>query len=184
MPSASEQGAKESAAYPAESFPVLRYETCSLQEGMDRFIACYNSCCDAYGNTNLLEKTGWYYSDGRWHYRQYEKNWLEPEIQLFEEETGQIREIRIGFEDHGYTEWGEALSVERAFFTLRCLNEKMSDEEIHQLILAEQADMKERFNYVEHDERPDITDPRSFGEYLLYQFFSEGVYYLCIQYAA
>lgn len=51
-------------------------------------------------------------NDDCWYYKQYEDNWLEPEYRVFVEPSGTIREIRIGFEDHGYTEWGEALSEE------------------------------------------------------------------------
>ena len=154
---------------------------CSFSDGRSRYIECYNTCCEAYGNTNLLKTdAGWRFSDGSWHYRQYDSNWLEPEIQVFEDSSGSILEIRIGFEDHGYTEWGEALSVERAFYTLRCLNETAEDEEINQLISDIESEMKIAVNYVEPGESPEIMNPIPFGDYEVYHFFSAGIYYLCI----
>ena len=154
---------------------------CSFSDGRSRYIECYNTCCEAYGNTNLLKTdAGWRFSDDSWHYRQYDNNWLEPEIQVFEDSSGSILEIRIGFEDHGYTEWGEALSVERAFYTLRCLNEAAADEEISQLISDIESEMKIAVNYVEPGESPEITNPTPFGDYEVYHFFSAGIYYLCI----
>lgn len=160
---------------------VLEYKTCSFSDGLDRFVECYNTCCEAYGNTNLLKAdAGWHFSNDCWHYRQYENNWLEPEMQVYVEGSDSIREIRIGFEDHGYTEWGEALSIERSFYTLRCLCETLDDEELRQLIADIISDMKKATNYVELGESPIITNPVCCDDYELYHFFSGGIYYLCI----
>jgi len=160
-------------------------ETCSFSDGLARFIECYNSCCAAYGNDNLLKADeGWRSSGDCRRYRQFENNWLEPELRVYVDDSDSIREIRIGFEDHGYTQWGQALSEERAFYTLRCLNGELSDEELERLIAEEEKDMKNTLNYVERDAEPEINDPRSCGDYILYQFFSGGVYYLCVRESA
>ena len=39
-----------------EEAEVPEYESCSFADGLDRFIECYNICCTAYGNTNLLRQ--------------------------------------------------------------------------------------------------------------------------------
>ena len=164
-----------------EEAEAPEYEICSFADGLDRFIECYNICCTAYGNTNLLiTDSGWNFSDGCWHYRQYENNWLEPEIEVYLDENDAIREIRIGYEDHGYTEWGEALSKERSFYTLRCLHDEQSDDGIRMLIEDVESDMKKSSHYVELGESPEIIAPISYGDYDIYHFFSAGIYYLCI----
>ena len=165
----------------AEPSPVPACETCAFSDGLDRFIDCYNSCCTALGNTNLLkDRSYWQFYGDCWHYRQFEDNWLEPEFQVFTEPSGALREIRIGFENHGYTEWGEALSEERAFYTLRCLCEEQSDGELRELLFDVTAGMKASPNYVGVGETPPVSDPVACGDYLVYHFFSGGVFQLCV----
>lgn len=69
----------------AEPSPVPACETCAFSDGLDRFIDCYNSCCTALGNTNLLkDRSYWQFYGDCWHYRQFEDNWLEPEFQVLQ----------------------------------------------------------------------------------------------------
>ncbi len=166
---------------PTETVPDRQPETCAFSDGLDRFIECYNSCRRAYGNADPLKDTGWDYRSGCWRYKQFEDIWTEPELQVYVEDSGAIREIRIGYEDHGYTEWGEALSDERAFFTLRCLCDDESDEDLRRLIGEEKTRMKETAYIAEPGEAPEVIAPRTWGDYRLYQFFSGGVYYFCIR---
>lgn len=154
---------------------------CSFSEGLDRFIECYNDCCRAYGNKNLLHEEGWNYHNDCWHYKQYENIWTEPELQVFVEDTGAIREIRIGFEDHGYTEWGEALSEERSFFTLKCLCENESDEDLTRIIAEMRSKMRETTEPENPGAETEVNSLLVCGNYELCPFFSGGVYYLCIR---
>lgn len=163
-----------------ETPPGSTFETCSFSDGLDRFIECYNSCRRAYESVDLFKNTGWKNYGEAWHYRQFEDIWTEPEMQVYVEDSGPIREIRIGFEDHGYTEWGEALSEDRAFFTLRCLSSEPGDDGLRELIADAIHDMKASPQYVDVGETPEVLDPITCGEYQLYSFFSGGVYQLCI----
>lgn len=164
-----------------EAPTVYENEYCSFSDGLDRFIECFNSCCMAHENTNLMkEKSNWRLNEDCWYYKQYEGNWLEPEYRVFVESSGAIREIRIGFEDHGYTEWGEALSEVRSFYTLRCLSSEPRDDELRQLITDIITDMKTTARYIDIDKEPDVLDPVIYGDYLIYHFFSGGVFQLCV----
>ena len=164
----------------ARPLPSPESETCSFSDGFERFVACYNSCCAAHGDPNILKDGGWYFDGECRHYRQYENNWLEPELQVFADDAGPIREIRIGFEDHGYTEWGEALSEERAFYTLRCLCGQQSDEELREVLAEVIQAMRSSPHHTDPDETPAVIDPVFCGDYALYHFFSGGIYQLCI----
>ena len=95
-------------------------------------------------------------------------------MQVFVEGAGPIQEIRVAFEDHGYTEWGEALFEERAFFTLRCLFEDKSDDELTRIITEARSEMRETAE-------SEGNIPLVCGDYELYQFFSGGVFFLCIR---
>lgn|GEM_PF-4123914 len=159
---------------PLATSQASQFGGCSFSEGLDRFVECYNDCCRAYGNRNLLQETGWNYHNDCWHYKQYENIWTEPELQVFVGEAGPIQEIRVAFEDHGYTEWGEALSEERAFFTLRCLCEDKSDDELIRIITEARSEMRETAE-------SEGNTPLVCGDYELYHFFSGGVYFLCIR---
>ena len=181
--------AKRSDAAPGDHAAAAQPETavnaendyCSFSDGLDRFIDCYNSCCTARGNANLLkEKSDWRQNEDNWCFKQEEDNWLEPEIQVFAASSGAIREIRIGFEDHGFTEWGEALSEERTFYTLRCLWPEPDDKQLRQLIADVIADMKTTRRYIDVDAEPDVSDPVACGDYWLYHYFSGGMFQLCI----
>ena len=166
---------------PLETSQTSQIDNCSFSDCLERFIECYNACCRAYGNKNLLQETGWNYNNDCWHYKQYENIWTEPELQVFVDDAGSIREIRIAFEDHGYTEWGEALSEERAFYTLRCLCGDKSDEELTQIIEEARSEMRETTEVEDPGAEIEVTSSRVCGDYELYHFFSGGVYYLCVR---
>ena len=164
-----------------ETAIISENEYCAFSDGLDRFIECYNSCCTAHENSNLLKaKSDWRLNEDCWYYKQYEDNWLEPEYRVFVEPSGAIFEIRIGFEDHGFTEWGEALSEERTFYTLRCLWPEPDDDELRQLISAFITDMKTTRRYIDIDAEPDMLDPVIYGDYWIYHYFSGGIFQLCI----
>ena len=171
----------ETAAPQMEITPEPENAYCSFSDGLDRFIACYNRCCTAHGNSNLLkDSSAWRENDGCWYYKQFEGNWLEPEYWVFTASSGAVQEIRIGFEDHGYTEWGEALSEERAFYTLRCLCPEQSDDELRQVIADVVTAMKTEPHYIGADETPDGSDSVPCGDYRICHYFSGGVYQFCI----
>ena len=175
----------DTAATPGETTPEPENAYCSFSDGLDRFIACYNCCCTAHGNSNLLKgSSAWREDDGCWYYKQYEGNWLEPEYRVFAAPSGAVQEIRIGFENHGYTEWGEALSEERAFYTLRCLCPEQSDDELRQVISNVMTAMKTAPHDIGADETPDGSDAVSCGDYRIYHYFSGGVFQFCILAAA
>ena len=166
---------------PLATSQAIRIVSFSFSEGLDRFVECYNDCCRAYGNKNLLQEAGWNYNNDCWHYKQYENIWTEPELQVFVDDAGAVREIRIAFEDHGYTEWGEAISEERAFYTLRCLCGNKRDDELIRIIEEARREMRETTGLEGPGAEKEENRTLVCGDYELGHFFSSGVYYLCIR---
>lgn len=157
------------------------------------FVERYNSIAAAYMGDTLPPsvESGWSRTNCpsliseervlRCSYKQENSNSLEPELVLYlKEDSGLIELVAIGFENHGYTEWGTKLSKERSFFALKTLLGNQQDSSIWEIYDRIYAPVHRAENFSPSGERPEIPRMHIFGGLGMFSYFSGGISWLCL----
>ena len=164
---------------------------CGLDIGS--FVEGYNSIAAAYMGDALpaITESGWSETSCpsllngervlRCAHKLDNSNSLEPELVLYlKEGSGLVELVAIGFENHGYTEWGTRLSKERSFFALKTLLGNRRDSQIWEVYEKIYAPVHRAENFSPSGERPEILRMHVFGGLGVFSYFSGGISWLCL----
>ena len=117
----------------------------------------------------------------RFSYKDDFNNGLEPEMALYtDEESGALEMAAIGFENHGYTQWGTLLSKERAFFALKAFLPEEKDGRLWGIYEAIYQPVRMAENYTAYGETPKIARLFVYEQLGLFTYFSGGTSWLCL----
>ena len=167
----------------------------AMPRGLDigSFVEGYNSVAAAYMGDALTAgaESGWSETSSssllngervlRCAHKLDNSNSLEPELVLYlKEGSGLVELVAIGFENHGYTEWGTRLSKERSFFVLKTLLGNRRDSQIWEVYEKIYAPVHRAENFSPSGERPEILRMHVFGGLGVFSYFSGGISWLCL----
>lgn len=157
------------------------------------FIDGFNIQRGLYGCDTLPgpDEAGWRREDGvslltdgagaeRCTYKIDPHNGLEPEIALYSAENGALEAVAIGFENHGYTQWGTLLSKERAFFAMKALLPEERDSRLWEIYEKVYPSVQAAENYTPYGEAPEIARLFVYEQLGLFTYFSGGISWLCL----
>lgn len=160
---------------------------------VDEYLEQYNSLRETYHCEKLpLTADGWVYGEGfaspldgekleRFTYKENIDNGLEPELALYTDpETGLLQLAAIGFENHGYTQWGTRLSKERSFFALKTLLNLEEDKKAWEIFEKVYVPVRLAENYTVSGASPAILELYVYEDKGIFSYFSSGVAWLCI----
>lgn len=160
---------------------------------IESFVEGYNSVAAAYMGDALPAgaESGWSETSSpsllngervlRCAHKLDNSNSLEPELVLYlKEGSGLVELVAIGFENHGYTEWGTRLSKERSFFSLKTLLGNRRDSQIWEIYEKIYAPVHRAENFSPSGERPQIPRMHVFGGLGMFSYFSGGISWLCL----
>lgn len=117
----------------------------------------------------------------RFSYKEDRNNGLEPEIALYtDEENGALEMAAIGFENHGYTQWGTLLSKERAFFALKAFLPEERDSRIWEIYEKTYQPVRAAENYTAYGDTPEIARLFVYEQLGIFTYFSGGISWLCL----
>ena len=165
----------------------------SFELSVDAFAEKFNSCRLDYGCEGLLSAAAEWSAeidfpsliDGkpvvRRSYKNDVNNGLEPEISLYSDgESGEVELVAVGFENHGYTQWGSLLSKERSFFALKSLLGLEDDRLVWEIFGMLYPKIHAAENYAPRGSVPAIPSLCVYGHFGFFSYFSSGISWLCI----
>ena len=117
----------------------------------------------------------------RFSYKEDCNNGLEPAISFYTDEaSGALEMTAIGFENHGYTQWGTLLSKERAFFALKAFLPEERDSRLWEVYEEMYQPVRTAENYTAYGETPEIARLFVYEQLGLFTYFSGGISWLCL----
>ena len=180
---------------PRENICAVRAENGSCRFSMDAagFIDAFDLQRGLYGCTALPgpDGDGWKCEDSislltegakavRCSCKLDPHNGLEPEMALYSAENGALEAVAIGFENHGYTQWGTLLSKERAFFAMKALLPEEKDSKIWEIYERVYQPVRAAENYTPYGEWPEIPQLFVYEQLGIFSYFSGGISWLCL----